>query len=206
MRCVHVSSAGSTPPTFTTRSGRDGSFVAWAMAGDIQVAASAEGHVDGSAIAVAPIAGLEVMLTPESTLSGIVVEAGTRRPLDDATVEIPPVGNVHTDAAGRFRVGKLPPGRYKPTASSIGGYGEAAESVLLGLGQSIDDVVIEIHPVAVVAGRISIDDGASSRPCPAGDGEVWLRRYGSQAYYVARPPVMETCCSKAWSPAPTTSP
>jgi hypothetical protein len=113
------------------------------------------------------------------------VEADTRRPLDDATVDVNGTAT-RTDGGGRFRVEKLPPGRYKPTATSVGGYGETAESVLLRLGQTNDDLVIEVYPVAVVAGRVIIDEAAGARPCPPDQGEVSLDRYGSTAFYRAR--------------------
>lgn len=181
---IHVGNDARTSPRFTTRSARDGTFLAWSLPGEIDVAASAEGYVDNEASAIAPIDQLEIVLTPESTLSGIVVEAGSRRPLADVTVAATD-RRTRTDAAGRFVLPKLAPGRYKPTATGIGGYGESAESVLLGLGQSIGELVIELHPVAVVEGRLVIDDG-SGRACPPDQGEVSLGRYGSPAFYRAR--------------------
>jgi len=125
------------------------------------------------------------VLTPGAMLGGIVVEAGTRRPLEDAAVSVNGA-TTRSDAGGRFQLDKLSPGRYKPTATSVGGYGETAESVRLGLGQTLDDLVIEIYPVAVVVGRVLIDDGPSARPCPPDQGDVSLIRYGSSAFYHAR--------------------
>jgi hypothetical protein len=182
---IHVGGDSHSPPMSTTRTGADGAFVAWAMPGDIYVAASADHYVDGEAHGTAPTDQLEIVLTPEAVLGGIVVEAGTHRPLEDATAAVNGT-TTRTDAGGRFQVAKLPPGRYKPTATSVGGYGETAESVLLGLGQTIDDLVIEIYPVAVVAGRVAIDDGPGRRTCPPDQGEVSLIRYGSNAFYRAR--------------------
>jgi len=182
---IHVAPDSRSTPTFTTRSASDGSFVAWAIAGDIYVVTSADRYVDGESYGIAPAAKLEVVLMPESVLGGIVIEAGSRRPLDDATVEV--YGSrARTDAGGKFRLTKLPPGRYKPTATSIGGYGEAAESLRLGLGESVEDLLIEVHPVAVVVGRVVISDGSTARPCPPDRGEVSLARYGSRAGYFAR--------------------
>src|SRR5262249_28816032 len=158
-------------PVYTTRSDPDGAFVAWAMPGEIYVVTSADQYVDDESHAAAPTDELAIALTPEAVLGGIVVEAGTRRPLEDATASVNGA-TARTDASGRFRIAKLPPGRYKPTATSVGGYGETAESVLLGLGQTIDNLVIEIYPVAVVVGRVIIDEGAGARPCPPDQGEV----------------------------------
>ena len=176
---------GADPtPVFTTRSTADGEFRAWAMPGEIDVNAAADGHVLGLALGVAPSADVTIVLAPEAVVSGIVVEAGTRRPIGDAEVSIADA-TARSGADGRFRVSKIPPGRHKPKASSIGGYGEAAESVLLGLRETVDDVVIEVHPVAVVAGRIVIDDGATTEPCPPEHGRVDLRRYSGSVSYSA---------------------
>lgn len=182
---IHVGGDARSPPVSTTHTGPDGAFVAWALPGDIYVAASADHYVDGEARGSAPGDPLAIVLTPEAVVGGVVVEAGTRRPLEDATVDVNGA-TARTGAGGRFQIDKLPPGRYKPTATSVGGYGETAESVLLGLGQAIDDLVIVIYPVAVVAGRVVIDDGSNTRPCPPDQGEVSLSRYGSSAFYHAR--------------------
>ena len=75
-------------------------------------------------------------------------------------------GGGRADDQGRFRLTRLPPGRYKPVATSPRGYGQARESVLLGLGQSVDGVVIEMHPAAMVTGRILV--AGSEAPCSSG--------------------------------------
>jgi hypothetical protein len=182
---IHVGVDARSPPMSTTHTGPDGAFVAWALPGDLHVAATADHYVDGDARGSAPGDPLAIVLTPEAVVGGIVVEAGTRRPLEDATVDVNGA-TARTGAGGRFQIDKLAPGRYKPTATSVGGYGETAESVLLGLGQTVDDLVIVIYPVAVVVGRVVIDDGPGTRPCPPDQGEVSLSRYGSAAYYHAR--------------------
>ena len=182
---IHLGADARSPPVSTTRSGPDGAFVAWAMPGDIYLVTSADRYVDGETHGTAPADQLDIVLTPEAVVGGIVVEAGTRRPLEDATVDVNGT-TTRTGAGGRFQITKLPPGRYKPTATSVGGYGETAESVLLGLGQAIDDLVIVVYPVAVVVGRVVINDAAGTRPCPPDHGEVSLSRYNSTAFYRAR--------------------
>jgi len=182
---IHVGADARSPPVYTTRSDPDGAFVAWAMPGEILVVTSADHYVDDESHATAPTDQLVIALTPEAVIGGIVVEAGTHRPLEDATASVNGT-TTRTDAGGRFQITKLPPGRYKPTATSIGGYGETAESVLLGLDQTIDNLVIEIYPVAVVVGRVVIDEGSGARPCPPDQGEISLSRYGSSAFYRSR--------------------
>ncbi len=138
---VHVRVDGE--PIATTRTAADGGFRARVDGNTATVEATAEGYVDASTQTVAPASGIELVLLPEATLSGIVVETGTRTPIADARVWLE--GSRVTSADdGTFRATKLRPGRYKPTASSIGGYGEATESVLLRVGAHVEGVVIEV--------------------------------------------------------------
>ena len=44
-----------------------------------------------------------------------------------------------------------------------GAYGVAAESVLLGLGQTREGIVIEVHPAFVVSGQVVVE--GSDDPC-----------------------------------------
>ncbi|MEO8705124.1 MAG: carboxypeptidase-like regulatory domain-containing protein [Kofleriaceae bacterium] len=179
---IHARVTRDAPPVFTAKTTVTGTFVMFAPAGDVTLVGTAEGYVDAELSTEAPARDLELAMTPEATLGGIVVEAVTKRPIAGARVEVD--GNAgRTDDTGRFRITKLAPGRYKATASAIGAYGEAAETVLLKLGESVTDVVIEVHPVAVVAGRILTEDG---RGCPPDDGRVFLSRYGGSAFHRAR--------------------
>lgn len=158
-----------------------GHFVAWVAPGPIDVYGEAEGYVDGQVAAVAPARAVELLLVPASSLAGVVVMSGTRTPVADAVVTAgdldPEAGAdapaVRTDAAGRFVLAGLAPGRYKPVATGRGRSGEPGESVLLGLGQRVDDVIIELHPAATVSGRIEVVTAGARAPC--GGGEVRLR-------------------------------
>ncbi len=177
---IHVRIEGE--PIATTRTDDEGGFHARVDGSTATVEASAGGHVDASTQTVVPATGIELVLLPEATLSGIVVETGTRAPIADARVTVEGARVTSADD-GTFRVTKLKPGRYKAAASSIGGYGEATESVLLRVGAHVEGVVIEVHPVAVVAGKIVIEGGAA---CPEGDGNVQLERRGSREYAFGR--------------------
>lgn len=167
---VVVNSGDAT--SFTARAGADGAFTAWAQPGAVRCEATAAGHTEGLTHAFAPARGIVIELIPASTVAGIVIEARTKRPIVGASVEVGRFAG-DTDADGRFRIEGLPPGRYTPTASAIGSYGEAKESLLAPLGGAVDGVVIEMHTVAVVAGRVLVDNPQRT-PCPAGAGAVSL--------------------------------
>jgi protocatechuate 3,4-dioxygenase beta subunit len=159
------------------RSDADGNFTLWVAKGKVSVTADADGYSSGEKDAIAPGQHVEVLLTPEAVLAGRVVEAGSDRPVPRALVEASgdwsdgnrSSGSAFTDDDGRFRITRIGPGRYKPTAEAVGMYGQSRESVLLALGQTQDDVVIEVYPAFVITGRIVIGDGD-------GDGEKPCRR------------------------------
>jgi protocatechuate 3,4-dioxygenase beta subunit len=161
------------------RSLADGSFRLWVAPGNLDLFAQADGYADAWRRSAAPAHSVEILLTPGSSLSGRVVDVGTGRAVPGARVstvlhlkESDPDSLSGTrvtavaDDDGRFRFTRLAPGRYKPAATSPGGYGEARESVLLGLGQSADGVVIGLHPAQSVSGRVVV--AGDDTPCAEG--------------------------------------
>ncbi len=165
--------------TAHARSGADGSFRVWVAPGQVHISARADGYADGREAARAP-GRATVLLTPESVLAGRVVEAGSGAAVAGARVTVGDDGGPFaagedslpdvqaaavTDDDGRFRIARLPPGRYKPAARADRGHGQARHSVLLGLGQTATDVVIEIHPAVQVTGRVV---AADRTPCAEG--------------------------------------
>jgi protocatechuate 3,4-dioxygenase beta subunit len=156
------------------RSTADGRFRIWIAPNELMLIARADGYADGWGWASTPGLTVEIFLMPESMLSGRVVQAGTGVPLPGARVasgrewspDFVDLRGGRADDQGRFRLTRLPPGRYKPVATSPRGYGQARESVLLGLGRSVDGVVIEMHPAAMVTGRVLV--AGSEAPCSSG--------------------------------------
>ncbi len=158
------------------RSDDAGEFSVWVAPGEVHVVASAEGYAPGDRDGTAPGQHVEVLLTPEAVLSGVVLERGSDAPVAGALVSVGSEwrfdsegsgeGSTLTDERGRFRITRLSPGRYKPSARAEGRYGEAAESVLLGVGQSKDDVVVKVHPALVVAGKVVV--AGDRTPCERG--------------------------------------
>jgi protocatechuate 3,4-dioxygenase beta subunit len=159
----------------------DGRFRCWTAEGQVWVSANADGYTWGWTEAFAPSPDVEILLTPESTIGGTVVLAGTREPVAGARVELTGEwgqreARAFTDATGRFRLTRLSPGRFQPFATAPGLYGELGESVLLGLAQSRDDLVIELHPAATVTGHVAIVGSGAAPDEAAEDCEVTLQR------------------------------
>jgi hypothetical protein len=158
-----------------TRTNAKGAFSAWVPEGSVFAFATAEGYAEGHSRGFAPGPELELLLTPESVLIGRVVEAGAGTPVAGAHIGVDEDGwrgrddAAITDAGGRFRIGRLEPGRYKPMATAPGLYGQARESVLLGLGQTSGEVLIEVHPARTITGRVVIADRDRQTPCARGE-------------------------------------
>ncbi|WP_437509850.1 carboxypeptidase regulatory-like domain-containing protein [Sorangium sp. So ce1099] len=175
---VAINSFASGPAAaVVTRADAQGAYAVWIDEGPYGARAEADGYAQGTAQSVAPGPPLKLLLTPASALVGRVIEAGTGTPVEGAKVTLdngggwgniaPGVPVARSDAEGRFRLDRLPPGRYKLAARALGKVGQARESVLLGVGQTSSEVVIELHRAAVVAGRVEIaPDGA---PCALGN-------------------------------------
>lgn len=168
----------------TVSSEADGTFRAWVAPGAVQATAEADGYAEGGTYAIAPGQVIEILLTPESVLAGRVVEKQGGATVPYATVAVDgdwgtPSARTTADADGRFRLTRLPPGRYKPRAVAPGRRGRAAESVLLGLGQTVEDVVIEVHPAARITGRVVLADGET--PCEGGRVELRDPAAGNEA-------------------------
>ncbi|WXA86883.1 carboxypeptidase regulatory-like domain-containing protein [Pendulispora rubella] len=174
---LYSSDANSDGGRTFTRSGEQGEWHAWLPPGRIVADASADGYAPGSSGGVAPGQFIEVGLTPESVLEGRVVEAATGNPVAGARVAANPSGDLArfvmsgsgaytatSDVEGRFRISQLAPGRYKAEARTPQTWGVAAESVLLGLGETASDLRIEVHPTATVTGRLVFADGRGCHP------------------------------------------
>ncbi|MBL8626501.1 MAG: carboxypeptidase regulatory-like domain-containing protein [Myxococcales bacterium] len=171
---VAISAGALENVAATTRTDAQGRFTVWSAPGPARLRAHADGYAPGAGDVSAPTARAQLLLTPESSLSGTVVTAGDARPVADAIVAVAgddgePEVSARSDAQGRFRLTRLVPGRYKPEASGDGYRGEAGESALLGLGQHVDGVVIVVHPASRVRGTVVIDRGGGKvEPCPRG--------------------------------------
>ena len=158
--------------TVFTLSQEDGSFSAWAEEGQFFASASADGYAEGRSVGMAPGPECEILLTPGSVLVGRVVEANSGRPIVatvfSGTDQFGHLqsGSVQTDAEGRFRISGLPPGRYKPSARAAFGYGQARESVRLGIAETSREVTLELHAAPSVKASVLVAPG--NEPCPSG--------------------------------------
>jgi protocatechuate 3,4-dioxygenase beta subunit len=153
----------------TVEADDQGRFVLWVAPGAQHLTATANGYADAHASADAP-GNAEIRMTPEAALEGTVVDAATGAPIEGARVGITTYDwrddadqVVASDAHGVFRFDRLLFDRFTIVARTEHRYGRSAGSLLVGLGQHLDGVVIRMYPARQVAGKVVITPGGA--PC-----------------------------------------
>ncbi len=164
----------SLPPVETDERG---AFTVWTAPGWVTISASADGYADADESIKAP-GKVELLLTPEASVSGIVLDAQSGKPVEGARVQIATPEwrwsqhvSDKTGADGKFRVTGMTPGRFVATATAETAYGRSEGSFLIGLGQHVEDVIVKVHPASRVSGKVVIA-GSQGKICP--DASVQL--------------------------------
>lgn len=158
----------------------DGTFSLWVAPGTTRVTGYADGYAHASVTTSAP-GTVALLLTPESTLAGTIVDAKTGTPVAGANVRVDSGAEGwsndsrwdKSDADGTFRVQKITPGRYTVIASAEHSYGRTEGSVLVGLGQHVEGVVVKVFPAATITGKVMI---AGATPTVCKEAGVWLSK------------------------------
>ena len=174
---LQLSWRGSGAPV-STLSDEEGKFSLWVEEGITTVHAAAAGYSGGSTEVLAPGESAEILLTPESTLSGRVIYADSKKGVPNAKVVVRSFSQFSwrgqeggktaiSNENGDFHLEGLAPGRYKTTASIKGAFGQSPASTLLGLGESKSEISIPMHPTSNVLGRVIVDNDKNT-PCPKG--------------------------------------
>jgi hypothetical protein len=161
-----------------------GRFYIWTCPGDVGITAVANGYSDTYVRVVAP-GTTTIVLTPESTISGTVIDAVTNDPVAEVPLDI--FDKVHlggdgapvavTDSLGRFNISGLRPGRYNVSARMPGFFGSSQPTTIVGLAESVAGIIVRLHRVARIKGRVVGPDGEGCE-----DPSMWLTRKGAKAY------------------------
>lgn len=154
-------------PYVATESDDKGQFTLWVKKGQNGVTAAADGYSDSEEYVYAP-GKVEILLTPESSLSGTVVDGTSNQPVEGARVTLGDWSEADTtfsDAAGKFRIPRISPGRPSVTARTDRGYGRTEGSVLVGLGQHVEGVVVKLYPAARLEATIVIAGSDPKKVC-----------------------------------------
>lgn len=147
-----------------------GHYELWVRAGEISVLAVADGYAGAVQSGEAP-GKIDVVLTPESSLAGTVVDATSGAPVAGVKVGLDSDDETDvTDDKGHFNIQRINPGRYIAIARAPKGYGKSAGSTLVGLGQHVDGVTIKLWPAQQVVARVVV--GADKQPCKFPDASL----------------------------------
>jgi protocatechuate 3,4-dioxygenase beta subunit len=150
-----------SPAAETDAAGR---YSMWTAPGFSNVVARADGYAIGSKVGNAP-GSFDLVLTPEASIEGIVVDERTNQPIagvhvhaiDSEERSLPRgPGDVTSDEHGRFRIDRLLPGRYRLVAHGLRRVGSSSGSVGVGLAQHVGDVVVRTHTVSRLEGVVAI--------------------------------------------------
>lgn len=172
-----------------TRSDAEGRFSLWVAPPEVWISAFAEGYGRGGRTAGVPGTVVEVFLTPESVVVGKVVWAGSGQPVAGAEVSTGDgpfgggAGSTTSGEDGSFRLEGLPPGSHKLHVLGDELTGMSAERVHVGLGETSDPVVVEVHPAFAVRGNVTVDDRT---PCSYASVRLQEKSRGTERYFSQR--------------------
>jgi protocatechuate 3,4-dioxygenase beta subunit len=151
------------PMAHRTITDEEGRFTLSAPAGRITLLASADGYAPGFANRTAPTSGVQVILTPSSSMSGSVV-TDEGHPVGNITVtartQTDSMRSATTDQAGRFALSGLSPGVYQVRALGNGWIGDSTATVTLGLADAVRDVTITVNEAVSVRGTLLAEDSS----------------------------------------------
>ncbi|HEY4243891.1 MAG TPA: carboxypeptidase regulatory-like domain-containing protein [Kofleriaceae bacterium] len=154
-----------------------GKFSLYVGPGRVHVTAVADGYAEAGTWGRAP-GKFDLLLTPESILSGTVVDAKSNEPIEGARVTIGDgdwawggTSDI-SDEQGRFKVAAMTPGRLVAAARTEHGYGRTEGSVLVGLGQHVDGVVVKVYPAQRVVAKLVVTGSDKPVPCEHGGASL----------------------------------
>ncbi|MBA2543820.1 MAG: carboxypeptidase regulatory-like domain-containing protein, partial [Deltaproteobacteria bacterium] len=144
-----------------------GEWSLWVKPGTNLVTATADGYAPSTddidvPKSKSPAVRMEIVLTPESSIAGIVVDAASNEPIAGARVivghewEWEAGETTFTDERGAFRVSRLIPKRYVVVARTSAGFGRTEGSVLVGLAQHVEGIVVKVFPAFRIDGRVVV--------------------------------------------------
>lgn len=150
----------------------DGVFSASVPDVRLTLRADAPGYAPALAFRARPAAGVELRLTPSSTVRGTVVDSQSHRPV--AGVLVRPLGTqagrlhpgVRSGSDGAFEVDGLEQGRYFFGARGSRYSGQTITPVAVGLGELTSGVVVPVTAGVTVSGQVR--SAKSAAACDGG--------------------------------------
>lgn len=153
-----------------------GEFSAFVGTGYLSVIATSPGYASAAAYGQAPDRFFELSLVPGAVILGRAIDRANGTGVAAAKVDAVALDGgrrrtVTSADDGSFRIDGLSPGRYhlEGLAPQLSGYSKTP--VLLSVGETASDVVVELEHSPSVSGRVV--ESKTRAPCPG--GEVTLR-------------------------------
>ena len=146
----------------------EGRFSLSCLPGHVTLMAVADGYAPGFANRTAPSGGVQVIVTPSSSMSGsVITEQGQPVANIHVTAEAPTdsMREAVSDQAGRFVISGLRHGVFQVRAMGEGWLGDYPATVTLGVADKARDVTIVVHKAVTVRGTLLAEDGS---PCDYG--------------------------------------
>ncbi|HEX2677452.1 MAG TPA: carboxypeptidase regulatory-like domain-containing protein, partial [Polyangiales bacterium] len=157
-----------------TNSDRDGHFELWAEPGPVLLRADADGYAPGVLSSVLPAQRVELVLMPAGSIRGRVIAARGGAGVAGVSVRAEPwpgamvrslPQSVTSDLDGRFVLQGVETAAYTVIAEGPGLRGQTPEAIEVGLGQSVEDVIVEVARALQVSGQVLQTSG---EPCTQG--------------------------------------
>ena len=150
-----------------------GRFVLWFPPGVMTLSAKATGYAPGRWQGPAPTHDVHLVLTPGGNIRGLVVSSVDGQPVSNIEVravaargsQLPPAPST-SGAEGAFEIRGLAPGPYKLTATGTDSHGESRKPIIVPLGNTVENVIIEVASASSVSGRVLLTD--RDQPCTQG--------------------------------------
>ena len=172
---VAVENRSETSLGATVRTDASGAFSLWVVEGAVSLAAGAQDYSSKFTPVVAPSTTIEIELSAESVISGVVVDK-SEQPVAEARVSALLLpgweryanrgASVFSDAEGRWEIRGLQPGVYVMDGAGARSWGRAEETIDLGIGDHRSDIRIKmVEGAEIVAKIVDEDTGA---PCTEG--------------------------------------
>lgn len=142
------------------RTDDEGRFEATTHPGSTWLWAEADGFAPGRRAAAAPSSGSNLRLLPASTVAGVVVWADDQTPAAGARVtgyRGQDMSAAIADAAGRFAIEAIAPGRWNLYAIDAQGHSRRDVAAVVELGERRDGVRIELERGRPVHGIVKVE-------------------------------------------------
>jgi hypothetical protein len=148
----------------------NGRFALELKPGLVELSARAFAYATAQRSIEAPASDVVLVAAPGGSIRGLVIDEATRAPVPDVALTLRtviglnvPTGSARADESGEFEIGDLSAGAYELSVSGAP-WGGVPQPVALGVGETIEDLVLLARSAGSLEGSVSVGGQA----CPEG--------------------------------------